>query len=855
MIFTFYSYKGGVGRSMALANMAELFYRAGLKVLMIDWDLEAPGLEIFFKKAEQMDDILGQLGVIDMLLTYKEQMAQPLSVDDDEELQLPPLEEFVTPIRGNGADLHTTEGAQAASEGKLDLLTAGDRSAENFEEYAQSVINFDWSDFYQNWEGERYIEWLRKQMKEQYDVILVDSRTGVTEMGGICTYHLADTIIMFCAPNRQNLDGTSNMAQKFTDPIWPTLRHGRPLDVLVVPSRIERAESHFLDEFQKEFISRFKDVVPHKQGLDIKQLWELAIPYIPKYVYQETIAVRESDLASAEDLATAYHNLWQLLDRLRLRQLVCKEPTAAAHELALAFSRLDYQKDKTELARIASLVERFSQKLDPFSNLLIYARCMGNVARNDLESAAIQLKNAFGEQNQVEIQGVNLPIPTLVFEKQAVTPLPLYRTHPFIYGRPVRPNEFLNRENELRIIFNRLRNGESTAIVGSSRLGKTSLLLKVADKSTEQAYLGDSAQKLIVSMMDLELIGSELTPAIFWQEALEPLQELGGHQITHYLQKAAESGYTRRQLERLLRHLALKGCPLVLLLDDFDQLLSHPNFQESGFFALLRSLSIRTAGLVLLLASRLSVAEMNHLGWPLLTTGSPFFSIFIEMKLRPFDEQSVGLLLDQADKALSSDERRFIRRVAGRHPFLLQAMAASMIESTGNDRPAPASERFYRQVTSYFENLWNTLDDHARTTAVILSLIELTSRASGKKLTYGELEESDAFGFELQRLAKLGLAEQVCQEWPFDREHLFTWREKQWTVGTQAFLWWVRNTALSGSKQIDSNLTQMLKPIRNLNYNKIYSVYNKIYNKSSEWSQKEVRELAQALWDEVVAQK
>jgi MinD-like ATPase involved in chromosome partitioning or flagellar assembly len=45
MIYTFYSFKGSVGRSMALANIAELFYRRGLKVLMVDFDLEAPGLE------------------------------------------------------------------------------------------------------------------------------------------------------------------------------------------------------------------------------------------------------------------------------------------------------------------------------------------------------------------------------------------------------------------------------------------------------------------------------------------------------------------------------------------------------------------------------------------------------------------------------------------------------------------------------------------------------------------------------------------------------------------------------------------------------------------------------------------
>ena len=47
-IVTFYAYKGGVGRSMALANVAVLLARRGLRVLAVDWDLEAPGLERYF---------------------------------------------------------------------------------------------------------------------------------------------------------------------------------------------------------------------------------------------------------------------------------------------------------------------------------------------------------------------------------------------------------------------------------------------------------------------------------------------------------------------------------------------------------------------------------------------------------------------------------------------------------------------------------------------------------------------------------------------------------------------------------------------------------------------------------------
>ena len=55
MIFTFYSFKGGVGRSMAMATVGYLLAQRGLKVLVIDFDLEAPGLEhYFFDEPEQL---------------------------------------------------------------------------------------------------------------------------------------------------------------------------------------------------------------------------------------------------------------------------------------------------------------------------------------------------------------------------------------------------------------------------------------------------------------------------------------------------------------------------------------------------------------------------------------------------------------------------------------------------------------------------------------------------------------------------------------------------------------------------------------------------------------------------------
>jgi cellulose biosynthesis protein BcsQ len=57
-IITFYSYKGGTGRTMALANLAVIFsqkYSGSKNILMIDWDLDAPGLHQYFQSKVSVD--------------------------------------------------------------------------------------------------------------------------------------------------------------------------------------------------------------------------------------------------------------------------------------------------------------------------------------------------------------------------------------------------------------------------------------------------------------------------------------------------------------------------------------------------------------------------------------------------------------------------------------------------------------------------------------------------------------------------------------------------------------------------------------------------------------------------------
>jgi hypothetical protein len=427
----------------------------------------------------------------------------------------------------------------------------------------------------------------------------------------------------------------------------------------------------------------------------------------------------------------------------------------------------------------------------------------------------------------------------------------------FIYGRPVKPDEFVDRKSDLRTIFNRLRHGESTAVVGEPHIGKSSLLIKMADQETQQIYLGDDARQVIAVLLDLHPIGSDYSPATFWGEVLEPLREHPDHEITlPLLDQVTEAGYARRPLERLFNHLGQRGWRLVWLLDEFERLLIHPNFQDPAFFALSRSLATRTGGLAVVTASRLTVAEMNERGSGLLEAGSPFFNNVIQVRLRPFDDITVGRVLDQAGDAFGPADRKLVRLVAGRHPFLLQAMAAALFEATGENRQADAAERFYEWTSFHFEDLWRTLDDRTRTTAVILSLVELGGRALGQDFSYGEIEKVDAFGPELRKLAERGLAERVSEGWQFDWQHLLVWRGERWTVGAQAFAWWVRDVIVAESRRVPAYDEWLAnKRYRFLLTQKQWDSLVGAVRNAPEWAVRGVGSLARSLFEEIVGKK
>jgi tetratricopeptide (TPR) repeat protein len=96
-------------------------------------------------------------------------------------------------------------GINADVTGRLWLMPAGRQDIS----YDTRFRAIDWQDFYKNEGGFLFFEDVRVQWEEllQIDYVLIDSRTGHTDIGGICTRQLPDSVVTMFFPNEQNLRG------------------------------------------------------------------------------------------------------------------------------------------------------------------------------------------------------------------------------------------------------------------------------------------------------------------------------------------------------------------------------------------------------------------------------------------------------------------------------------------------------------------------------------------------------------------------------------------------------------------------------------------------------------------------
>jgi MinD-like ATPase involved in chromosome partitioning or flagellar assembly len=227
-LITFYSFKGGVGRTQAVANVAAELARRGKRVGLVDMDLESPGLHTYFAgqpygshyKTKELAEVMG---LLDLLELGRNAPNRWLAQLDD--CLLPCWHRALEGIAGS-----------------VHLLPAGRQDAS----YPRRLAEFSWDRFYTGHEGYDRLEELRASLLDRFDVVLLDSRTGVTDTGIVTTLQLPDVVVLCFALHRQGIEGTAQAArtillQSEADSRPPGQRIPR---VLFLPCRVEENGPH-----------------------------------------------------------------------------------------------------------------------------------------------------------------------------------------------------------------------------------------------------------------------------------------------------------------------------------------------------------------------------------------------------------------------------------------------------------------------------------------------------------------------------------------------------------------------------------------------------------------------------------
>lgn len=230
---------------MALANAAYTLSKRGKRVLAVDFDLEAPSLHNY----GCFEGIEVRQGVVDYIEQYRSSGTAPN------------VAHFIASCSFKGESLW--------------LMPAG-KSGDAA--YSEKLASIDWNTLYEKEMGYLFIEDLKQQWAKYdargFDYVLIDSRTGHTDVGGICTRQLPNLVVAMFVPTRQNIDGLAPIVSEIRK---ASLKRTKPIDIKFCASNVpdlddeEDILAELLEASQRAFNYSDQDlsVVHHYSSLDI----------------------------------------------------------------------------------------------------------------------------------------------------------------------------------------------------------------------------------------------------------------------------------------------------------------------------------------------------------------------------------------------------------------------------------------------------------------------------------------------------------------------------------------------------------------------------------------------------------
>ncbi|GHD87187.1 FxSxx-COOH system tetratricopeptide repeat protein [Streptomyces naganishii] len=293
-IITFYSQKGGTGRTMAVANIAWILASNGYRVLASDWDFEAPGLHRYFHPFLGAATSGATTGVLNLFADYVADWRTSTDSPAD-------LRQRHARVRRHAVSVEWT----FPGGGTLDYMPAGRQD----QEYATHLMDFSWREFTTDlMDGARFLDALRHDMKNRYDYTLIDSRCGVSHLVGLCTIDLPDVLVNCFTLSSQSIEGAAAVARSIAQDVQP-----RTLRMLPVAMRVAAGQDARLAAARELVRASFPDLPDgYWAGMEV--------PHQPAYAYEETLATFGDRPERPGSLLAAFERLADRITEGRVRR-------------------------------------------------------------------------------------------------------------------------------------------------------------------------------------------------------------------------------------------------------------------------------------------------------------------------------------------------------------------------------------------------------------------------------------------------------------------------------------------------------------------------------------------------------
>jgi WD40 repeat protein/MinD-like ATPase involved in chromosome partitioning or flagellar assembly len=260
---TFYSYKGGVGRTLALANVAAALVQRGHSVFVWELDLEAPGLLNIPLFAPMREQVKG--GTANLIVA--------------------PPEDFRKAVQR-----YTVTHPDPPWKDRLRLLPAGP-----LKNYSNLYQRIQWDQWFGEGrdEGAYLFQHIRNAIESfTPDIVLVDSRTGLTDIGSVCTLQLPHLVVLVFNLSHQNLAGAREIQQILLEQGRKGEFRANDLDLLRVASMVPLNESPELLQSRREAAGSRYGSSSSRAG-DYHLEPDVTIPFNSRLLLEESLFVTE----------------------------------------------------------------------------------------------------------------------------------------------------------------------------------------------------------------------------------------------------------------------------------------------------------------------------------------------------------------------------------------------------------------------------------------------------------------------------------------------------------------------------------------------------------------------------------